>query len=174
MTPDASTFDQHADYARVAQAIDYLSTHWRSQPSLGELAAHLGLSEAHLHKVFTRWAGVSPKRFVQSLTRVHAKALLPTQSVLDTALAVGLSGPSRLHDLMVVHEAVTPGEYQRMGASLRVVWGHHASPFGPCLLAVAPRGLCFLAFHDSAESLAQAEGWRVQGVQLVKTAAVGI
>ena len=148
---------QHADYQRVRQAIEFLSAHWRRQPELAELAAHLGLSEAHLHKLFSRWAGVSPKRFVQSLTKAHAKALLRQHSVLDTALAVGLSGPSRLHDLMVVHEAVTPGEYQRQGAGLCVRWGVHPSPLGEVLLAVAPRGVCFLAFFDTPDERLQAE-----------------
>lgn len=150
--------EQHADYQRVRQAIEFLVTHWRRQPELAELSAHLGLSDAHLHKLFSRWAGVSPKRFVQSLTKAHAKALLRQHSVLDTALAVGLSGPSRLHDLMVVHEAVTPGEYQRGGAGLRVSWGVHPCPLGEVLLAVTPRGVCFLAFIDNhSDERARAE-----------------
>lgn len=147
--PTPCLLEQHADYQRVSQVIDYLATHWRRQPDLAELAAHQGLSEAHLHKLFSRWAGVSPKRFVQSLTKAHAKALLREHSVLDTALAVGLSGPSRLHDLLVVHEAVTPGEYQRQGVGLRVSWGQHLTPLGSCVLAVTARGVCFLGFFDT-------------------------
>jgi AraC family transcriptional regulator of adaptative response/methylated-DNA-[protein]-cysteine methyltransferase len=149
--------EQHADYQRVRQAIAFLAEHWREQPELSALARHLDLSESHLHQLFSRWAGVSPKRFVQSLTKAHAKALLRQHTVLDTAHAVGLSGPSRLHDLMVVHEAVTPGEYQRRGAGLQVSWGVHPSPFGQVLLAITTRGVCFVAFFDSLEEQAQVQ-----------------
>lgn len=155
--PASTLLEQHADYQRVRQAIAFLSAHWREQPELSALARHLGLSESHLHQLFSRWAGVSPKRFVQSLTKAHAKAMLRQHSVLDTALAVGLSGPSRLHDLMVVHEAVTPGEYQRRGAGLRVSWGVHPSPFGQVLLAITSRGVCFVAFFDTPEEQAQVQ-----------------
>ena len=149
--------EQHADYQRVRQAIAFLGEHWREQPELSALARHLDLSESHLHQLFSRWAGVSPKRFVQSLTKAHAKALLRQHTVLDTAHAVGLSGPSRLHDLMVVHEAVTPGEYQRRGAGLRVSWGVHPSPFGWVLLAITSRGVCFVAFFDGPDEQVQVQ-----------------
>jgi AraC family transcriptional regulator, regulatory protein of adaptative response / methylated-DNA-[protein]-cysteine methyltransferase len=143
------------DYQRIHQAIEFLVAQRLHQPSLAELAAHLHLSEFHLQRLFSRWAGVSPKQFVQYLTKEHAKQLLSEHSVQDTALTVGLSGPSRLHDLMIKCEAVTPGEYQRMGPQLHIVWGVHASPFGHCLLASTPRGICFLAFFDTEAEQAQ-------------------
>jgi AraC family transcriptional regulator of adaptative response/methylated-DNA-[protein]-cysteine methyltransferase len=138
----------HSDYQRVAAAIEYLSTRHQEQPGLGELSAELGLSRAHLQRVFSRWAGISPKRFLQYLTKEHAKAVLAESSVLDASLSVGLSGPGRLHDLMVSTEAMTPGEVKSKGAGLRIEYGVHDSPFGRCLLASTERGVCKLAFFD--------------------------
>lgn len=149
----------HQDYQRVREAIHFLAAHRQHQPSLSELAAHLHLSDYHLQRVFTRWAGVSPKRFLQFLTKQHAKRLLrepAAPSIQEAAWSVGLSGSSRLHDLMLVCESVTPGEYQRLGEGLRIQWGEHPSPFGSCLLAVAPRGVCFLAFFDTPDEGFQA------------------
>ncbi|MBX3010885.1 MAG: methylated-DNA--[protein]-cysteine S-methyltransferase [Caldilineaceae bacterium] len=135
------------DYERIAQAIQFLEEHYQEQPSLDELAARLALSPFHLQRLFTQWAGVSPKRFVQYLTAEHAKTLLANaHSVLDTAYATGLSGPSRLHDLLLATEAVTPGEFKTQGAGLPITYGRHATPFGDCLLAVTHRGICQLLF----------------------------
>ncbi|HMN30385.1 MAG TPA: methylated-DNA--[protein]-cysteine S-methyltransferase [Caldilineaceae bacterium] len=144
---------ESTDYQRIAEAIEYLDTNYRNQPELDDLAAHLHLSPFHLQRLFTRWAGISPKRFVQYLTVQHAKQRLnAAQSVLDAALDAGLSGPGRLHDLLVVTEAVTPGEYKSKGAGLTIRYGRHTTPFGDCLLAATERGVCKLAFVGE-------EGW---------------
>ncbi|MBI1808751.1 MAG: bifunctional helix-turn-helix domain-containing protein/methylated-DNA--[protein]-cysteine S-methyltransferase [Gemmatimonadetes bacterium] len=135
------------DYARIERAIRYLDARRDAQPALAEVARHVGLSEAHFQKLFTRWAGISPKRFLQHRTAEVVKRLLREQrSVLDASYEAGLSGPSRLHDLIVNAEAVTPGEYQRAGEGVEVRYGFHPSPFGECLVAVTARGICHLAF----------------------------
>ncbi|MCB0183634.1 MAG: methylated-DNA--[protein]-cysteine S-methyltransferase [Caldilineaceae bacterium] len=137
------------DYALVAEAIHYLESNYQSQPSLNELATHLHLSPFHLQRLFTRWAGVSPKRFVQYLTVNHAKALLNNaHSVLDATYDSGLSSPGRLHDLMVATEAMTPGEYKEQGAAMTIAYGRHTTPFGDALIAVTNRGICALSFID--------------------------
>jgi len=141
--------EHHRNYYRIAKAIQYLRANRLHQPSLTELSQHLHMSESHLQRLFSQWAGVSPKQFLQYLTKEHAKQLLMNHTVTDTALSVGLSGSSRLHDLMLAWESVTPGEYQRQGRALTVVWGIHPSPFGRCLLAATSRGICFLAFFDN-------------------------
>ncbi len=150
MAPAPSTLPELAsDYQRIASAIAFLQARYQLQPDLADLAAHLHLSEHHLQRLFARWAGVSPKRFVQFLTKEHAKALLRHCNVLDTSLALGLSGSSRLHDLMVTTEAVTPGEYASAGQGLRMAFGFCATPFGHALVASTPRGLCQLDFFDA-------------------------
>ena len=137
------------DYRRIEQAIAYLEEHALEQPSLDDVAGHIGLSSYHFQRLFKSWAGVSPKRFLQYLTIENAKNILrESTSVLDTALDVGLSGPSRLHDLFVSVEAMTPGEFKSQGKDLRISYGFHATPFGECLLAVTPRGICGLAFVE--------------------------
>ncbi len=136
-----------ADYHTVARALRYLDENYLDQPSLDELAEALGLSKFHLQRLFTRWAGVSPKRFLQFLTLDHAKRLLlDSEPVLATAFASGLSGPARLHDLFINTEGVTPGEYKSGGFSLSIGYGFHATPFGEALLATTERGLCHLSF----------------------------
>jgi len=142
---------EQSDYSRVAQAIEYLEGHYQQQPTLDAVAAHLHLSPFHLQRLFTRWAGVSPKRFVQYLTALHAKQLLADDhSVLDVAYETGLSSPGRLHDLLITTEAVTPGEFKRQGAGVVIRYGRHATPFGDALLAVTERGICALSFVDDA------------------------
>jgi AraC family transcriptional regulator of adaptative response/methylated-DNA-[protein]-cysteine methyltransferase len=137
-----------SDYARIEKALAFLVDNAQSQPDLDTLAAACGLSSFHLQRVFTRWVGVSPKRFLRHLTLDHAKAcLLRSQSLLDAAYASGLSGPSRLHDLFVAHEAVTPGEFKRRGAGLEIAHGWAASPFGDALVLTTARGICGLAFE---------------------------
>jgi AraC family transcriptional regulator, regulatory protein of adaptative response / methylated-DNA-[protein]-cysteine methyltransferase len=145
------------DYRRVEQAICYLQENARRQPDLADVAAHVGLSEYHFQRLFSRWAGISPKRFLQFLTKENAKALLSRTSVLNAAFEAGLSGPGRLHDLLVECEAVTPGEYRSKGIGLEIFYGFHPSPFGECLLALSGRGICFLAFveHDRLSTLEQ-------------------
>jgi AraC family transcriptional regulator of adaptative response/methylated-DNA-[protein]-cysteine methyltransferase len=140
------------DYPLIEEAITYLEQNFRQQPTLDELGAHLGVSPFHLQRVFKRWAGISPKRFVQFLTVEHAKGLLEeSRTVLDTAYESGLSGPGRLYDLFVTVEAVTPAEFRAKGAGLRIHYGFHPSPFGECLLASTERGICWLSFGDRAD-----------------------
>jgi AraC family transcriptional regulator, regulatory protein of adaptative response / methylated-DNA-[protein]-cysteine methyltransferase len=148
--PSVDLIQSSQDYRRVERAIGYLAAHYRRQPSLAEVAAEVGLSEFHFQRLFGRWVGITPKRFLQFLTKEHAKSLLAAGagSVLDAAYDSGLSGPGRLHDLFVHCEAVTPGEYRRQGAGLEVSYGFAASPFGECLLAATERGVCHLAFVD--------------------------
>ena len=136
------------DYRRVEQAILFLEANARHQPDLAAVAAHIGLSEYHFQRLFTRWAGISPKRFLQFLTKESAKQLLARHSVLDATYAAGLSSPGRLHDLFVECEAVTPGEYRSRGRGMTISYGFHPTPFGECLLALTGRGICFLAFVD--------------------------
>jgi AraC family transcriptional regulator of adaptative response/methylated-DNA-[protein]-cysteine methyltransferase len=144
--------DRAADYARMAGALDWLAQRWRERPSL-EAAAHAaGLSPFHFQRTFTRWAGVSPKTFTAALAHAEARRLLAGgENVLGAALDAGLSGPSRLHDLFVAQEAVTPGEARRRGEGLTLSFGWAPTPFGAGLLAVAPRGLAGLAFADQRE-----------------------
>ena len=135
------------DYERIARAIGYLQRHAGERPDLAAAARHVNLSEHHFQRLFTRWAGVSPKRFLQYLTLEHAKSrLTSTRSVLDLAGAVGLSGPGRLHDLFVTLEAMSPGEYRSGGAGLSIRYGVHESPFGAALIAITARGVCGLQF----------------------------
>lgn len=144
------------DYERIAAAIRFIDRNLEDQPTLAAIAAELDLSPLYLQRLFRRWAGVSPKRFLQFLTVEHAKGLLETHSVLDASLASGLSGPGRLHDHFVALEAVSPGEYKRRGLGLTIRYGVHPSPFGPMLLAVTGRGVCGLFFlPDPADATAE-------------------
>lgn len=141
-----------SDYARVRAAIGYLSQNWREQPPLEAVAAHAGLSPAHFQRLFRRWAGLTPKQFLQALTVDHARAMLrESASLLDTALELGLSGPARLHDLFVDHEAMTPGDYKRRGAGLTMTYGFHDSPFGRALVMTTRHGVAGLAFADDRQ-----------------------
>jgi AraC family transcriptional regulator of adaptative response/methylated-DNA-[protein]-cysteine methyltransferase len=140
------------DYLRIEQAILYLENHYQEQPGLEEVAANIGLSEFHFQRLFTRWAGVSPKRFLQFLTKEGAKDLLNrSENLLDTTHQVGLSSLGRLHDLFVTTEAVTPGEYKTRGDGITIRYGLHASPYGECLVAVTERGICHLSFVQTSE-----------------------
>jgi AraC family transcriptional regulator, regulatory protein of adaptative response / methylated-DNA-[protein]-cysteine methyltransferase len=140
------------DYLRIEQAILYLENHYKHQPELGEVAANLGLSEYHFQRLFTRWAGVSPKRFLQFLTKEGAKDLLSrSENLLDTTHQVGLSSLGRLHDLFVTAEAVTPGEYKSRGAGVTIRYAIHPTPFGKCLIATTERGICHLSFVQNSE-----------------------
>lgn len=142
-----------SDYARIEEAIRYLEEHFREQPTLNELSSHLGLSPFHLQRLFTRWAGISPKRFVQFLTADYAKELLRNSvSVLDATYEAGLSSPSRLHDLLINVKAVSPGEYKSGGKDIEIRYGFHDTPFGMCLLGVTDRSICALSFLSSQEN----------------------
>lgn len=137
------------DYERIAEAIRFLDERRHGQPDLATVAAHLGLSPSHFHRLFSKWAGATPKDFLQCLTLAHARDLLRRgESVLDAALDSGLSGPGRLHDLCVTLEAATPGQIKARGAGLEIRAGIADSPFGNCLIGETPRGICHLAFFD--------------------------
>jgi AraC family transcriptional regulator, regulatory protein of adaptative response / methylated-DNA-[protein]-cysteine methyltransferase len=151
-------------YRTVEQAIEYLQNHAREQPRLADVAARVGLSEFHFQRRFSEWAGISPKRFLQYLTKEYAKeALLSREDVLGAAYAAGLSSPGRLHDLLVTCEAVSPGEQRSQGEGVAIAYGFHATPFGECLIATTARGICRIAFVGPEGRAAQIEelarGW---------------
>lgn len=149
------------DYELVRQNLDYLREHWREQPSLDLLADRNGLSAAHLQRLFMRWAGLSPKAFVQALTIDSARKLLrDSASVLEASYEVGLSGPGRLHDLFVTHEGMTPGAYKARGKGLTIRFGFHDCPFGKVLLMMTDQGICGLAFADPGEEGASFQDMR--------------
>ncbi|MFN3491014.1 MAG: helix-turn-helix domain-containing protein, partial [Anaerolineales bacterium] len=134
-------------YTIIEQAIQYIEANVQNQPELEEIASAVGLSEYHFQRIFTRWAGISPKRFLQFLTKEHAKGLLnESENLLDTTHRIGLSSLGRLHDLFVNTEAVTPGEYKSHGMGLNIHYGIHLTPFGKCLIATTERGICHLSF----------------------------
>jgi AraC family transcriptional regulator of adaptative response/methylated-DNA-[protein]-cysteine methyltransferase len=138
------------DYQRIEKAIQFLAENFHSQPSLKEIAGNIYVSEFHFQRLFTRWVGISPKRFLQFLTKEYAKALLERSiNLLDVTYESGLTSPGRLHDLFVTCEAVTPGEYKTKGAGLEIAYGYHATPFGECMLAKTGRGICGLNFVQS-------------------------
>jgi AraC family transcriptional regulator of adaptative response/methylated-DNA-[protein]-cysteine methyltransferase len=140
------------DYLRIEQAILYLENHYKNQPPLEEVAANIGLSEYHFQRLFTRWAGVSPKRFLQFLTKEGAKELLDrSENLLETTHQVGLSSLGRLHDLFITAEAVTPGEYKTRGTGVTIRYGIHPTPFGKALIATTERGICHLSFVQTSE-----------------------
>lgn len=140
------------DYLRIEQAILYLDEHYKEQPNLEAVAANVGLSEYHFQRLFTRWAGVSPKRFLQFVTKESAKELLKqSENLLDTTHQVGLSSLGRLHELFVTTEAVTPGQYKSSGAGVTIRYGIHPTPFGKCLIATTERGICNLSFIQTSE-----------------------
>jgi AraC family transcriptional regulator of adaptative response/methylated-DNA-[protein]-cysteine methyltransferase len=142
------------DYSVVRKVVEFLTENWREQPSLEAIAAQAGMEPTRLQKLFTRWAGISPKAFLQAITLDHARALLEqSATVLDTTYEVGLSGPGRLHDLFVTHEAVTPGIYRARGEGLVIRYGFHPSPFGKALVMTTDRGLAGLAFAEEGEEM---------------------
>ncbi|MDV6227098.1 bifunctional helix-turn-helix domain-containing protein/methylated-DNA--[protein]-cysteine S-methyltransferase [Nitratireductor aquimarinus] len=152
VTPEGS------DYEIVRRVIEKISLDYRDQPSLEEIAQEVGDTPTGLQKLFTRWAGLSPKAFLQAVTLDHARRLLDSgMPLLDAALELGMSGPGRLHDLFVTHEAISPGEYKARGAGLTMRYGFHISPFGQALVMVTERGLAGLAFCDAGEERAAFE-----------------
>lgn len=144
------------DYDRIAQAIAFIRQHHLSQPDLATVAQQIGLSESHFQRLFTQWAGISPKRFSQYLTIEYAKSKInQTRSLLDLALETGLSGSGRLHDLFVNLEAMSPGEFKAGGAGLQVRYGIHDTLFGKALIATTTRGVCNLHFVDQTDVTAE-------------------
>ncbi len=135
------------DYERIEKAILFLDKNFHRQPDLKEVARAVNLSEYHFQRLFRRWAGISPKKFLQFLTVEYAKIMLDkSHSLLDVTYESGLSAPSRLHDLFVTSEAITPGEFRKKGEGLMIRYGFHPTPFGECLLAITERGICGLSF----------------------------
>jgi len=144
-----------ADYEIVRRAIGHIRGHWREQPEIESIAEAAGVTPTELHHLFRRWAGLTPKAFLQALTLDGARRLLrDSASVLDASYEVGLSGPSRLHDLFVTHEAMSPGEWKSGGEGLTMYFGFHPSPFGSALVMATDRGLAGLAFADPGEEAA--------------------
>jgi AraC family transcriptional regulator of adaptative response/methylated-DNA-[protein]-cysteine methyltransferase len=142
--------NSNRDYERIEKAIGYVEKHFQEKPNLDRLAQVCNLSPFHFQKLFKRWAGVSPKQFLGYLTVQQAKArLAQSRSVLDSAYDAGLSGPGRLHDLMVSVEAMSPGEYKSGGKGLTIRWGIHPTLFGPALIALTDRGICGLSFLET-------------------------
>ncbi|MGL4962100.1 MAG: bifunctional transcriptional activator/DNA repair enzyme AdaA [Inquilinus sp.] len=156
--PDLAADEDEPRHEAVARAIALLVEQRDDPPDLATLAAEAGLHPHHFQRVFSRWVGISPKRFAQYLRLDHARRLLsaPT-SLLDAALDTGLSGPSRLHDLFVTCEAMTPGDWKARGAGLAIRWGLHSSPFGRCIVGVTDRGVCWFSFVTGDEGAAVAE-----------------
>ncbi len=145
-----------SDYTRIASAIEFIAENATAQPSLDEIAAHVHLSPYHFQRLFSRWAGITPKRFLQVLTLERAKVLLAdSQPLLHVADAVGLSSASRLYDHFIHLEAISPGEFKQGGAGLTIEHAVHDSIFGDAFIAVTPRGICRLAFIDTGERDAQ-------------------
>ena len=145
---------KNEDYQRIASAIAFIRQNHLNQPSLSAVAQHIGLSESHFQRLFTQWAGISPKRFLQYLTLEYAKLKInQTKSLLDLTFNVGLSSPGRLHDLFVNLEAMSPGEYKQSGKGIVIRYGIHDTPFGKSLIATTTRGICNLHFLDTVDKL---------------------
>ena len=152
-TPAAG--DALRDYETVHRAIAFISEHWRGQPTIEEMAEAVSVTPDELHHLFRRWAGLTPKAFMQAVTLDNAKRLLrESGNILDVAYDSGLSGPSRLHDLFVTHEAMSPGEWKKGAAGLTLRYGFHPSPFGTAVIIATERGLAGLAFADPGEEIA--------------------
>lgn len=159
-TPAVDVTPGGSDYETVRRVIEMITLDYRDQPSLETIASEIGQSPTQLQKLFTRWAGLSPKAFLQAVTIDHAKRLLGTEGLplLETSYELGLSGPGRLHDLFVTHEAMSPGEWKAKGGGLTIRYGFHPSPFGIALVMATDRGLAGLAFaDDGAETEALAD-----------------
>lgn len=143
------------DYQRVEAALRFIQENFRRQPGLKEIADAAHLSEYHFDRLFSRWAGTTPQRFLRFLTKEYAKNLLDQRhDLLDVTMASGLSGPGRLHDLFVTFEALSPGEYKQHGAGVEIAYGFHPTPFGECLLGVTGRGVVSLTFQHPDERTA--------------------
>lgn len=145
-----SEIERFEDYKLVERAIKYIEMNYKAQPSLEEIAENVNLSKYHFQRIFTKWAGISPTKFLQFITIHHAKKLLyESKTTLDVANAIGLSSTSRLYDLFVNFEAITPGEYKRNGKGLDITYGFHYTIFGECFIALTERGICALSFMDN-------------------------
>lgn len=144
---------QQLNYHRIEKAIHYLIEHANTHPGLDELSNHLNISKFHLQRIFTEWAGVSPKEFLHFITKEHAKHCLKNHSVLDTSLACGLSSTSRLHDIMISCVGATPGDIKNGGLNLKIEYGLHPSPFGYCFIANTQKGICKMSFLNHHQEM---------------------
>jgi AraC family transcriptional regulator of adaptative response/methylated-DNA-[protein]-cysteine methyltransferase len=143
---------QSLDFQRIGKAIRFIEDNFKSQPPLDTIAESVHLSKYHFDRLFKRWAGISPVQFLQFLTLDYSKQrMIESKSLLETAFDAGLSGPSRLHDLFVTFDAMTPGDFKNQGAGLKISYGFCESPFGKCLLATTKRGICYLGFVEEEE-----------------------
>jgi AraC family transcriptional regulator, regulatory protein of adaptative response / methylated-DNA-[protein]-cysteine methyltransferase len=141
------------DYRRIEKAIRYIEANYKEKPSLRQIADYVGVSEFHFQRLFTRWAGTSPQRFLRYLTKEYVRQQLATApSLLDATYGTGLSSPSRLHDLFVTYEAMTPAEFRALGAGVTIRYGVHPTPFGECLIAISERGITDLHFLEGMDS----------------------
>lgn len=141
---------EESNYSRIAQAIEYIQNNYKSQPGLDEVAAKVNLSPFHFQRLFSDWAGVSPKKFLQYVTVQHAREMLKVQqsTLSDVAFETGLTGTGRLHDLFINIEGMTPGEFKNGGANLSINYSYAESPFGNIIVASTPKGICYLAFAN--------------------------
>jgi AraC family transcriptional regulator, regulatory protein of adaptative response / methylated-DNA-[protein]-cysteine methyltransferase len=183
MSTSATNFIDSRDFRRIARAIRFIDAHYREQPRLATIASHARLSEFHFNRLFRRWAGLTPRQYLAFITARAARGVLGgAASVLEATYAVGLSGPGRLHDLLVTLDAVTPGELKARGAGLEIRYGFTPTPFGTALIASTARGLCHLGFHDRgserAAAAALAARWcqarLVQNDEAARSTAAGI
>ena len=144
---------QQLNFQRITQAIDFINTHFKEQPQLEEIAERVHLSPFHFQRLFKEWAGVSPKKFLQYISVEHAKKMLKTEqaSLSETSFQTGLSGTSRLHDLFVKIEGMTPGEYKKGGAKLSINYSFAESPFGDLIVASTQKGICHISFTPDEE-----------------------
>ncbi|MBC6456225.1 MAG: methylated-DNA--[protein]-cysteine S-methyltransferase [Hormoscilla sp. SP5CHS1] len=150
-----ATADDSETYERIAKAIAFMRQNYLNQPDLETIAQHVHLSKYHFQRLFTKWAGISPKRFWQYLTVEYAKSkITETKSLLELTMDAGLSSPGRLHDLFVKLEAMSPGEFKAGGAGLQILYGVHETPFGYCLIATTARGICNLHFLNAIDEKA--------------------
>src|SRR6218665_123329 len=151
------TTQEQVDYSRIAEAIDYIREHFRRQPSLEEVAEKIHLSPYHFQRMFSDWAGVSPKKFLQFISVQHAKELLANKhnTLSDVGYETGLSGTSRLHDLFIKIEGMTPGEFKNGGENLSINYSYAESPFGNIIVASTPKGICHMAFAENEQDALQ-------------------
>ena len=145
---------EQLNYNRIAAAIEYIRQNFKDQPTLDEIAAKINLSPFHFHRLFSEWAGVSPKKFLQYISLAHARYMLKSKQVtlFDTALETGLSGTGRLHDLFIKIDGMTPGEYKNGGENLCINYSYAESPFGNILVGSTPKGVCYMAFADDEQT----------------------
>lgn len=143
------TIQQEVDFQRIAKAIHFLQENFKDQPTLGQIASHVYMSEAHFQRMFTAWAGTSPKKFLQYISLNHAKSLLKENNIAETTFRLGLSSSSRLHELFINIEGMTPAEYKNDGANLLISYQYYETLFGPIIIASSPKGICHIAYEEN-------------------------